>query len=114
MQALYEAAADIQSDLRTAEAPNRDLIWVSKLRDCIETLIAQSQSLDTNTDCAISVTAWQRKFDLSQAAGLDFGLADVESWLNGYGDVLTRTLNKLNSRGGGEQLEGGGRRSDVD
>ena len=105
MQALYEAAADIQSDLRTAEAPNRDLIWVSKLRDCIETLIAQSQSLDTNTDGAISVTAWQRKFDLSQMAGLDFGLADVESWLNGYWDVLARTLNKFNSRGGaGERV----------
>jgi hypothetical protein len=103
MQALYEAAADIQSDLRTAEAPNRDLIWVSKLRNCIETLIAQSQSLDTNTDGAISVTAWQRKFDLSQAAGLDFGSADVESWLTGYGDVLTRTLNKLTSRGGAEE-----------
>jgi hypothetical protein len=103
IQALYEAAVDIQSDLRTAGAPNRNFIWALKLQDCVETLIAQSQSLDTNTDGAISVTAWQRKFDLSQMAEADFGLADVESWLNGYWDVLARTLDKFNSRGGAEE-----------
>jgi hypothetical protein len=103
MQALYEAAADIQSDLRTAGASNRDLIWALKLQDCVETLIAQSQSLDTNADGAISVAAWQRKFDLSQATGFHFGLAGVESWLTGYWDVLARTLDKFNSRGGAEE-----------
>ena len=103
MQALYEAAADVQGDLRAAGVLNRDFIWALKLRDCVETLIAQSQLLDTNTNGAISVTAWHRKFDLSQATGLDFGLADVERWLNGYWDVLARTLDKFNSRGGAEE-----------
>ena len=56
MQVLYEAAADVQGDLRTAGAPDRDFIWAFELRGCIETLIAQSQSLDTNTDGAIFVT----------------------------------------------------------
>ena len=103
MQALYEAAVDIQGYLRAAGAPNRDFVCALSLQDCVETLLAQSQSLDTNTDGAISVTAWQRKFDLSQATSLGSGLADVESWLNGYWDVLTTTLNKFNGRGGAEE-----------
>ena len=103
MQAIYEAVADVEYDLRTARVPNWEAKWFSRFQDCVRTLIAQSQSLDTNTDGKISLVAFRRKFDPSQATGLAFGLEDVESWLNNYWNVLVETLDELNRRRGAEE-----------
>jgi hypothetical protein len=103
LQALYESAADLERGLRITGAPNRDITWASRLQERVDTLSAQSQLLDTNTDGKVFLTALRRKFDLSQTTGLDFGLADVESWLIGYWDILAKTLDELNGRRGAEE-----------
>ena len=46
-QALYEAAVDMEIDLRVADAPKREIIWAAHLRDRVYFLIVRSQSLDT-------------------------------------------------------------------
>ena len=72
-------------------------------RIALYTLMAQLQTLDTNTDGKIFLTAARRKFDLSQATGRDLALADAERWLNNYLYVLVDTLSELNGRRGAER-----------
>ena len=103
LQALYESAADLEGGLWIARASNRDVMWVSQLAHRVITLMGQSQALDTNTDGEIFLTAACRKFDRSQATGLDFALADAECWLNNYWNMLVETLSELNKRRGAEQ-----------
>jgi hypothetical protein len=103
LQAVYEAADDVESDLRVAKGSIQQVIWISRFRSCVETLMAQMELLDTNTDGALWLTALQQNFDLSQPRDLDFGLAEFESWLNNYWNVLSKTLNELNTRRGAEE-----------
>ena len=57
---------------RLLERRNGAASWATGLQDRAQTLMAQLQTLDTNTDGEIFVTAARRKFDLSQATGRDF------------------------------------------
>ena len=47
LEALYEAADDIEYDLRHANAPNFQVAWASRLQHCVNSLMAQSQTIDT-------------------------------------------------------------------
>ena len=100
LEALYESAADVSGELSIDGAPKRDAMWAARLRDCVYTLMVQLQTLDTNTDGEVFLTAARRRFDRSQATGLDFALADAERWLNNYWNVLVETLSELNGRRG--------------
>ena len=102
MQAIYEAAADLECELRTAGVPNEQVQRASQLKQCIATLDAQLQSLDTNTDDNIFEIALARRFDRSQAAG-DLGMKEIASWLNGYWNVVVATLDKLSDRRGADE-----------
>ena len=66
-------------------------------------LLAQSQSIDSNTESEIFPVAQRRGFDPLQATGPSFGLADVERWLHGYWNVVVDTLEELSSRRGAEE-----------
>jgi hypothetical protein len=99
-QAIYESAIDVGAELQITRASKRAVRWAAWLQDRAHTLMAQLQTLDTNTDGEIFHTAARRKFDLSQATGRDFTLADAERWLNNYLYVLVDTLSELNRRRG--------------
>jgi len=103
MQALCEATVDVAGDQRGAGGPDRDAVWASRLRDYTCTLLAQSQSIDSNTESEIFSIAQRRRFDLLQASGPSFGLANVERWLHGYWNVVFDTLKELSSRRGAEE-----------
>ena len=103
IEALYEAAVDVERDLRMVVAPKHQIMWASRLRDCVYLLMGQSQTLDTNTDGEIFLTAVQRKFDPLQVTAVDFGLADAERWLDSYSTVVFEALSDLNGRGGAEE-----------
>jgi hypothetical protein len=102
-QAIYESAIDISAELQITAASKRTASWAAWLQNRAHTLMAQLQTLDTNTDGEIFLTAARRKFDLSQATGRDFALADAERWLNNYLSVLVETLSDLNRRRGAEE-----------
>jgi hypothetical protein len=102
-QAIYESAIDVSAELQITGASKRAARWAAWLQDRAHTLMAQLQTLDTNTDGKIFLTAARRKFDLSQATGRDFALADAERWLNNYLYVLVDTLSELNGRRGAEE-----------
>jgi hypothetical protein len=103
LQALYESADDVRCQLWIDGAPQRDAMWAAQLQDCVKTLMAQLQAIDTNTESEVFLTAARRRFDLSQATGLDFTLADAERWLNNYWNVVFETLSDLNKRRGAEE-----------
>ena len=103
VQALCEAAVDVAGDRRGAGALDRDAVWTSRLRDYTYTLLAQSQSIDSNTESEIFPIAQRRRFDPLQATGPSFGLADVERWLHGYWNVVAETLKELSNRRGAEE-----------
>jgi hypothetical protein len=103
MHALYEAADDVAGGQRGAGAFDRDAVWASRPRDYAYTLLAQSQSIDSNTESEIFPTAQRRRFDPSQATGPSFGLADVERWLHGYWNLAAETLKEVSSRRGAEE-----------
>jgi hypothetical protein len=103
LQALYESAEDVTCGLRIDGAPQRDAMWAARLQDCVNTLMAQLQAIDTNMESEVFLTAARRRFDLSQATGLDFALADAERWLNNYWNMLVETLSELNKRRGAEE-----------
>jgi hypothetical protein len=103
MQALYEAAVDVAGDQRCVGAFDRDTVWASRLRDYAYTLLAQSQSIDSNTESEIFPVAQRLRFDALQATGPSFGLADVERWLHGYWNAVAETLEKLSTRRGAEE-----------
>jgi len=103
IQALCEAAVDVAGDRRGAGALDRDAVWTSRLRDYTYTLLAQSQSIDSNTESEIFPIAQRRRFDPLQATGPSFGLADVERWLHGYWNVVAETLKELSDRRGAEE-----------
>ena len=103
LEALYEAASDIEHDLRRANAPDSQNSWASRLRDCVYSMIAQSQALDTNADGEIFLIATERKFELSSAAGANFRVADAERWLTDYWNVLFGALQKLSERRGADE-----------
>jgi hypothetical protein len=84
--ALGETAALVQSALQIADAPARDIYWISRVRTRAEELLIQIEVLDDNTDGQIAMTAICREFRLSQPlAAKEFGLVDVVSWLNATG-----------------------------
>jgi hypothetical protein len=95
-QAIYESAIDVGAELQITGASKRDARWAARLRDCVITLMAQLQTLDTNTDGEVFPTAARRGFERSQATGRDFALPDAERWLNNYLYVLVDTLSELN------------------
>jgi hypothetical protein len=65
--------------------------------------MAQSQSLDTNTDSEILLVAIWHSFDPSQTSAPQFDLADAERWLNAYWNVVDKTLCELSERRGAEE-----------
>jgi hypothetical protein len=103
LEALYESAVDVRGELSIDGAPKLDAMWAARLRDCINTLMAQLQTIDTNADGEVFLTAARRRFDRLQATGLDFALADAERWLNNYWNVVFETLSDLNRRRGAEE-----------
>jgi hypothetical protein len=103
LEALYEAADDIEHDFRKANAPNSQVAWASRLRDCVYSLMARSQALDTNADSEIFLIAAERKFQSSLATGANVRFADAEHWLTDYWNVLFDTLQALNERRGAEE-----------
>jgi hypothetical protein len=102
-QTLYEAVIDINDELRISETSKRDAMWAVRLHDHAHTLAAQLQTVDTNTHGEIVLTAAPLKFDDCQKIDLDFGLKDVERWLNDYSNVLGRTLDELNNQRGADE-----------
>ena len=70
LERIYEAASDLERCLRIPDSPNRKIDWLLKIKTCAETTMAQSQSLDTNTDGEILLVAIRHKFDPLQAIGI--------------------------------------------
>ena len=103
LERIYEAASDLEHYLQTSEAPDQKIDWVSKIKACAETTMAQSQSLDTNTDSEILLVVFRHSFDRLQTRAPEFGLVDAELWLNAYWNVVDKTLCELNERGGAEE-----------
>jgi hypothetical protein len=103
LERIYEAAGDLERYLRISASPNREVHWTSKIQVCAKTTMAQSQSLDTNTDSEILLVAIRHRFDPLQTFAPEFGLADAELWLNAYWNVVDKTLCELNERGGAEE-----------
>jgi len=102
LERIYEAASDLGRYLRIPDSPNRKIDWTSKIKTCAETTMAQSQSLDTNTDGEILLIAIRHIFDPLQTF-TPAGLADAELWLNAYWNVVDKTLCELNERGAAEE-----------
>jgi hypothetical protein len=73
-QAIYESAIDISTESEITGASKGAARWDAWLQNRAHTLMAQLQTLDTNTDGEIFLTAARRKFDLSQATGRDISL----------------------------------------
>jgi hypothetical protein len=103
LERIYEAAGNLERDLRMAGASNRQIDWAVRIKTCAETTMAQGQSLDTNADGEISLTTLQHRFDPLQTCSPDFGLTEVEQWLSAYWTVVDQTLCRLNERGGAEE-----------
>src|SRR6516162_10806100 len=103
LERIYEAASDLERDLRISDESNRKIDWAAKIKACAETTMAQSQSLDTNADGEMFPIAIQHEFDPLQPCAPDFSLADAEQWLNTYWNVVGQTLYELNERGGAEE-----------
>ena len=103
LERIYEAASDLERDLRISDESNRKIDWAVKIKACAETTMAQGQSLDTNADGAMFPIAIRHKFDPLQPCAPDFGLEDVEQWLDTYWNVVGKTLCELNERGGAEE-----------
>jgi len=100
---IYEAASDLGLDHQISAASNQKIDWASEIKTCTETTMAQSQSLDTNADSEILLVAIRHKFDLLQTCAPESGLAGTERWLNGYWNLVDKTLCELNERGGAEE-----------
>jgi hypothetical protein len=60
---IYEPSSDLERGLRISSAPKRKIDWALKIQTCAMTTIAQSQSLDTNADGKILLTAARYRFD---------------------------------------------------
>jgi hypothetical protein len=103
LERIYEAAVDLGRDLRISDASNRKIEWALKIHTCVETIMAQSQALDTNADGEILLIAIRQNFDPLQACRVDFGLAGAEQWLISYWKVVDKALCALNERGGAEE-----------
>jgi hypothetical protein len=103
LERIYEAASDLERDLRISGESNRKIDWAVKIKTCAETTIVQGQCLDTNADGEMFLIATRHKFDPLQPCAPDFGLADAEQWLNTYWNVVDKTLYELNKRGGAEE-----------
>jgi hypothetical protein len=104
MDALSEAATEVDSVLQRAGASERKILWFSRVKNCAGELLRQLQLLDDNTDGRIALSALCRNFELSQTvASEEFGLVDAECWLNGYWNVLAETLNTLSDQRGAQE-----------
>ena len=67
-------------------------------------LLEKVELLDDKAEGQIAETAEIRRFDLSQVITSDnFGLEQIEAWLNSYTSILFETLNRLNDRRGAEE-----------
>jgi hypothetical protein len=103
LERIYEAAVDLGRYLRISDASNRKIEWALKIHTCVETIMAQSQALDTNADGELLLIALRQNFDPLQACPADFGLAGAEQWLHSYWKVVDEALCALNERGGAEE-----------
>src|SRR5262249_33758992 len=61
LERIYEAASDLERDLRIPDSANRKIDWLLRIKTCAEKTMAQSQSLDTNSDGEILLIAIQHK-----------------------------------------------------
>jgi hypothetical protein len=100
LERFCEGIDDLEHNLRTSGASRREIDWASRIKCRAERTMAQSQSLDTNTDGEILPIAIQHRFDPYQTYPADFSLADAEQWLNAYWNVVEQVLCELNKRGG--------------
>jgi hypothetical protein len=105
LERLYEGADDLECNLRTSGASGREIDWASRIKCRAEKTMAQSQSLDTNTDGEILPIATQHGFDPHQTYSADFSLAHAERWLNAYWNVVDKALCELNKKRGAEERE---------
>jgi hypothetical protein len=103
LEALFEAAVDLEHSFRKGGAPNFHLTWARQLRDFIELLMVSSQAVDTNADGEIFCIAIKRNFDLSSLTGINFEFAEAERWLSDYWNVLLEAFATLGESGGADE-----------
>jgi hypothetical protein len=103
LERLYEGADDLECNLRTSGASGREIDWALRVKCLAEKTMAQSQSLDTNTDGEILPIANQHGFDSYQTYPADFSLATAEQWLNACWNVVDQALCELNKKRGAEE-----------
>jgi hypothetical protein len=103
LERLYEGADDLECNSRISGASGREIDWALGIKCRAEKTMAESQSLDTNTDGEILLTTLQHRFDPLQMCPPDFGLGEAEQWLNVYWNVVDQTLRRLNEKGGAEE-----------
>jgi hypothetical protein len=83
-------------------ASGREILWFSKLKAHAEALLSQLHLVDDATDSQIADTALLRKFEMS-CTTKQLSLAEAERWLQGYRDVLDKTLARLKLRRGAQE-----------
>jgi len=103
LEALFEAAMDLEYSLRKTDAPNFHLMWARSLRDFIERLIVLSQVIDTNADGEIFFVAIKRNFNSSAPIGINFEFAEAERWLTDYWNVLLEAFDTLGEIRGADE-----------
>jgi hypothetical protein len=101
LHAVEAAAVDVEKNLKRNGVSIADLNWLSRVRQRAAMLLEKVELLDDKADGQIAEI---RRFDLSQVIASDnFGLEQIEAWLNSYTSILFETLNRLNDRRGAEE-----------
>jgi hypothetical protein len=101
-EALSMATSEIEYALRHTGASDRDRLWFSRLKNSAEALQKQLHLVDDTTESQVADTALLRKFEMS-CTTKQLSLAEAERWLQGYRDVLDKTLERLKVRRGAQE-----------
>ena len=96
------ATSGIEYALQHTGASHRDRLWFSRLKNSAEALQKQLHLVDDTTESQIADTALLRKFEMS-CTTKQLSLAEAERWLQGYRDVLDKTLERLKVRRGAQE-----------
>jgi hypothetical protein len=102
VEALSVAIAESHSALQHDGASGREILWFSKLKAYAEALLSQLHVVDDATDSQIADTALLRKFEMS-CTPRQLSLAEAERWLQGYRDILNKTLERLKVQRGAQE-----------
>ncbi len=102
VEALSVAIAESHSALQHDGASGREILWFSKLKAYAEAPLSQLHLVDDATDSQIADTALLGKFEMS-CTTKQLSLAEAERWLQGYRDVLNKTLERLKVQRGAQE-----------